>query len=75
MVLKGTERHELSCSNCGAPLHDLKKLPKRKVVERKVSYSGNTGFNERKPRKKKRKKSLFSRALDEAWDVIEDIFD
>ena len=28
LILKGSERHELSCSNCGAPLHDLKMLRK-----------------------------------------------
>ena len=27
LVLRGKERHELSCSSCGAPLHDLKMLP------------------------------------------------
>ncbi|MBV2360404.1 hypothetical protein KUH32_11505 [Thalassococcus sp. CAU 1522] len=27
LVLTGTVRHELSCSACGAPLHDLKMLP------------------------------------------------
>ncbi|MGB1034398.1 MAG: hypothetical protein ACPGVS_05180 [Primorskyibacter sp.] len=26
LVLTGSERHELSCSNCGAPLHDLKQI-------------------------------------------------
>ena len=28
-----------------------------------------------KSKKKKKKKGLFSRVLDEAWDVIEDVFD
>lgn len=27
LVLRGEARHELACSNCGAPLHDLKHLP------------------------------------------------
>ena len=26
LVLRGKERHELSCSSCGAPLHNLKML-------------------------------------------------
>lgn len=26
LVLRGRERHELSCSSCGAPLHNLKML-------------------------------------------------
>lgn len=28
-----------------------------------------------KPKKVKRRKNLFSKVLDEAWDAIEDIFD
>jgi len=28
LVLTGKTRHELACSSCGAPLHDLKMLPK-----------------------------------------------
>ncbi len=31
LVLAGTVRHELACSNCGAPLHDLKMLPARQA--------------------------------------------
>lgn len=27
LVLRGRERHELVCSTCGAPLHDLKMMP------------------------------------------------
>jgi len=27
LVLTGRERHELACSRCGAPLHDLKQMP------------------------------------------------
>ncbi|MEE4346976.1 MAG: hypothetical protein V2I53_09285 [Paracoccaceae bacterium] len=26
LVLRGKERHELSCSSCGAPLHNMKSL-------------------------------------------------
>ncbi len=71
LVLKGKQRHELSCSSCGAPLHDLKMVPKRKLVDHKGSrVSGRAQMN-----RKKKKKSLFSRVLDEAWDVIEDVFD
>lgn len=29
LVLTGTVRHELACSACGAPLHDLKGIPRR----------------------------------------------
>jgi len=28
LVLTGETRHELACASCGAPLHDLKHLPR-----------------------------------------------
>ncbi|MWD27360.1 hypothetical protein E0K89_007750 [Aquicoccus sp. SCR17] len=31
LVLRGAARHELSCASCGAPLHDLKRLPSEAV--------------------------------------------
>lgn len=75
LVLKGQQRHELSCSSCGAPLHNLKMMPKRKLSEAKAVRDTvkSGGYNKKK--KQKKKKSLFSRVLDEAWDVVEDIFD
>jgi len=27
LILRGKDSHELSCGSCGAPLHDLKRLP------------------------------------------------
>ena len=27
LVLRGKDSYELSCGSCGAPLHDLKRLP------------------------------------------------
>jgi hypothetical protein len=76
LVLGGTEQHELKCSNCGAPLHDLKKIPKgrkgdRELVKTKVSHLPEPA---RKPKKGKRKK-LFKSVFSEAFDLIEDIFD
>lgn len=73
LVLKGKQRHELSCSSCGAPLHDLKMVPKRKLNDSKPkreSFKPSKGY-----KNKKKKKGMFSRVLDEAWDAIEDIFD
>ncbi len=75
LVLTGKNRHELSCSNCGAPLHDLKKLPKRKVAKLRQERTAISHVAPPKTRKKKKKKSVLYRVLDEAWDVIEDIFD
>nr|WP_254439964.1 hypothetical protein [Ruegeria atlantica] len=75
LVLRGKERHELSCSSCGAPLHDLKMLPKRKAAPSKTVRSAVSHTPPRKAKRKKKKKSMFSRVFDEALDVIEDIFD
>jgi nitrate/TMAO reductase-like tetraheme cytochrome c subunit len=75
LVLTGKERHELSCSSCGAPLHDLKMLPKWKAAPAKTVRSAVSHAPPRKTKRKKKKKSMFSRVFDEAWDVIEDIFD
>lgn len=89
LVLSKDGRHELSCSACGAPLHDLKMLRKAKP-EAKVSHlphpkaqkpkktKPKSDWHEpprTKPKKKKKRKSLMNRFFDEAWDVVEDIFD
>jgi len=75
LVLKGQQRHELSCSSCGAPLHDLKMVPKRKLTEVNAKSDTRKNGAAYKKKKQKKKKTTFSRFLDEAWDVIEDIFD
>jgi len=36
LVLRGKERHELSCANCGAPLHNLKMLRSDAVQDHPV---------------------------------------
>ncbi|WP_367646830.1 hypothetical protein [Ruegeria arenilitoris] len=49
-------------------------MPKRKLVEKQTKR--DMGKFAGSPKKKKKKnKGVFSRVLDEAWDVIEDIFD
>ncbi len=82
LVLTGTERRELACSSCGAPLHDLKMLKSDHVHDRKrVKPSplhdwkpdGDRGQPTRRPRK--RRKSFGKRLFEEAIDLIEDIFD
>ncbi|WP_372573778.1 hypothetical protein [Ruegeria jejuensis] len=78
LVLRGRDRHELSCSACGAPLHDLKMLPRARQQSRKKSVSTASISSDRRKkvqRKVKKRKSLFSRVLEEAWDVVEDVFD
>lgn len=49
-------------------------MPKRKLDDAKANRQ--TAKQDRPYKgKKKKKKGVFSRVLDEAWDVIEDIFD
>ena len=82
----GRDRHELACSACGAPLHDLKRLPayhlgKRELVQPSAIRPPNSETKPRKPPKprkvkqKKKRKGLFREFLEEAFDVIEDVFD
>lgn len=83
LVLKGKGRHELACSACGAPLQDLKMLKKTRVQDQETPGShGAIGHRRREsraqPRHKKRKtrrKGLFAKVVEEAFDVLEDIFD
>jgi len=86
LVLRGEKLHELTCSSCGAPLHDLKMLPKSKVGKERELVKSNRvrvrpedpirGYKwDKKSKKKKKKKSLGKRFLEEAFDVLDDIFD
>lgn len=77
-------RHELACASCGAPLHALKSLPidrpapipavSHQPTLRAFSQSGKTRPKVKKT-KTKRRKSLWHRIAEEAFDVVEDIFD
>lgn len=75
LVLKGDVKHELSCAGCGAPLHDLKRMPMHHEPAKKVKYHAPTGYSPKKKKKSKpkykKRKSLFA----EAFDILEDIFD
>lgn len=86
LVLKGRERHELSCSACGAPLHEMKMLradhPHGGGVVRPsplrtapAADSGRMPKHDPRRRKGKKRKGLGRRFLEEAFDLIEDIFD
>ena len=44
LVLTGRDRHELACSSCGAPLHDLKML--------KAAHPGRSGLVKPSPVRK-----------------------
>ena len=90
LTLGGVVRHELSCSACGAPLRNLKMLrtdkaadtgsmPKRSAgrpAPVRGAWAGATGpARPRKSKSKKRRKGVMSKLLEEAFDVLEDIFD
>ena len=89
-MLRGKERHELACASCGAPLNDLKMLRKDKVGDRelvspsriRVRLKDPTPGGKREPRPhvkktkyRKKRKGFLKWAFEEAFDVIEDIFD
>jgi hypothetical protein len=86
LVLRGKERHELSCSNCGAPLHMLKMLPMasaraaapgatpaRPEPKKRRDYRDDRRVQ--KSKKKRKTKSFGRKVLSGVWDVIEDIVD
>ena len=84
LVLKGRGRHELSCSSCGAPLHELKMLradhghdgrPVKPSPVRGAPAPDRAARDHHPKRKRKRKKTLGRTIFEEAWDVLEDIFD
>lgn len=89
-TLKPTARdgHELACGACGAPLHEMKWLKppeerRRESVKRSPERPAPHGFAagygrpERpvKTKRKKQRKPIWKKALEEAFDAIEDIFD
>ncbi|MFL4470710.1 hypothetical protein ACERZ8_12755 [Tateyamaria armeniaca] len=79
----GKGRHELACSKCGAPLHNLKMLPRDRSGDREVVRPSRVHRQPEqkarpvKPIKKKykRKKSRWGDFFEDAFDIIEDIFD
>lgn len=86
LILKGKERHELSCGTCGAPLHALKILPKQdKAPATKSTISHRPkpqkvreyeqAKHRAKPGKRRKSKSFGRKVFSEIWDVVEDIFD
>lgn len=79
LVLSGEVRHELACSACGAPLHDLKMLRTDRSGDRELTPRPSTKSAKppktRRSKSRKKRKSAFSKLFDDAFDVIEDIFD
>lgn len=79
LVLTGRGRHELACSSCGAPLHEMKMLkaepdPRKDRPKPSRARAAQT-YHRPVKRKVKKRKSRTRWMLEEAWDLIEDIFD
>ena len=79
-VLRGHDRHELSCSNCGAPLHVMKMLPATKAPApepHKRPYTPPHPERQQvaRPQKRRKGKSFGRKVFSEIWDIIEDVFD
>ena len=80
-VLRGQGSHELSCGSCGAPLHDLKRLPvepRAKTPKKRPTDLwhpvSQRPAKKMKPQKKPKKKRGFS-FMKAAFAMIEDVFD
>jgi hypothetical protein len=85
LALRGTDRHELSCARCAAPLARMKMLPVRaekaaprpasRVMPAAVAVRSRQTSPAPAPRKRQRRNGRARRIWAEIWDEIEDIFD
>ncbi len=86
LVLRGRDKHELSCSNCGAPLRSLKMLPKHadQADRRQAAPARPTKrkrvekypeYRDEKPKKRRKTKSFGKKVMSGLWDVVEDVVD
>ena len=76
LVFKDNGRHELACSACGAPLHEIKQMPVSTHPKERVKVVHVPVYKEAKAQKKKKRgKSWSRRFAEELFDVVEDIFD
>ncbi len=73
-------RHALSCASCGAPLRNFKALPVQQSEPQAVSHQPAPYYvKPRKVEKRRRKPVRAGRWLrklaEEAFDLVEDVFD
>ena len=76
--LRGKQRHELSCSNCGAPLRALKNMPVAAVQSTAPTATPARPTKRAiAPRRKDKRRpaSFVRKMIAELWDEIEDVFD
>ncbi len=81
LVLRGKDKHELTCRSCGAPLRALKMLP---LHQARPEPGASEPFQQKpirrkaekpvpRPKKRRKGKSFGRRVFSEIWDVIEDV--
>jgi len=79
LVLRGKDKHELTCGNCGAPLRAMKMLPaspERPTTKSKpVKGKRDVAYKPERPKKRRKRKSFGKRVFSELWDVLEDVVD
>ena len=75
-------RHELACGSCGAPLHNMKNLPRepaREVPRERLQHKKKPrkphGYEAPRPKYRKKRKGLIRHLFEEAFDIIEDIIE
>ena len=73
LVLRGKDKHELSCGNCGAPLRSLKMLPASQARPVSPPKQDKQRSAPARPKKRRKGKSFGRRVFSEIWDVIEDV--
>lgn len=84
MLTLDTGHHTLTCQSCGAPLSALKALPVPQTQAAPAAVSHQTPAKIRKlpkarpvksTRKRKKGKTMWRKIAEEAFDLVEDIFD
>lgn len=73
LVLRGKERHELSCATCGAPLHEMKMLRADATGGREPVRT--TDHRPSSPKAGKHGRSLSQRFMAGLKDAAEEVFD
>lgn len=84
MLRLDAAHHTLSCAACGAPLRSFKMMPTA-AAEPRPAVTHQPAVQKMRPQPKqeykkhskpgKKRKSLFRKFAEEAFDLVEDIFD
>lgn len=81
LMLTGKDLHELTCGSCGAPIHNMKRVPSSDAPKDPVYYrdpykqARPGAYEPHKTRKQKKRKPWGRKLFEEVFDVVEDIFD